>query len=106
MSDDLYFVDNFCDFSIQFGIGVGFQFEFYCECCNDIWCLLFELYKSGCVFGWMQEISGLFGNLFGGVGYSVDNVVDGLVWVGWGMVCDDVFWYVIDVVKWYFYCCV
>jgi hypothetical protein len=105
MSDDLHFADNFRDLSIQSGTGAGFQFEFYCECCNDTWRSPFEPYKSGRASGWMQEASGLLGNLLGGVGYSVDNAVDGLARAGWGTARDDAFRHAIDAAKRHFHRC-
>lgn len=105
MSDDLRFADNYRDLSIQSGTGAGFQFEFYCECCNDTWRSPFEAYTSGRASGWMQQASGLLGNILGGVGYSVDNAVDGLARAGWGTARDDAFRHAITAAKQHFHRC-
>lgn len=105
MSDDLHFADNCRDLSIQSGTGAGFQFEFYCECCNDTWRSPFAPYTSGRASGWMQEASGLLGGLLGSVGYSVDNAVDGLARAGWGTARDGAFKQAIAAAKAHFNRC-
>jgi hypothetical protein len=91
MKDDLHFADNHRDLCMPTGPGAGFQFEFYCECCNDTWRSPFQPYTSARASGWMQEAGGLLGNLLGAVGYSVDNAVDGLARAGWGSARDEAF---------------
>jgi hypothetical protein len=91
MSEDLQFSDNYRDLSQQYGTGAGFQFEFYCECCNDTWRSPFAPYRSGQASGWVREISGFASGLLGGFGGSIDNAVDGLAKAGWGTSRDEAF---------------
>ena len=105
MSDDLHFADNCRDLSIQSGTGSGFQFEFYCECCNDTWRSPFAPYTSGRASGWMREASGFLGNLLGNVGYNVDDAVDGLARAGWGTARDTAFKQAIEAAKAHFNRC-
>jgi hypothetical protein len=44
---ELKFSDNYSDLSEQSGVSAGFQFEFYCERCNDRWRSTFVPFKSG-----------------------------------------------------------
>lgn len=105
MSDDLHFSDNYRDLCRQSGTGAGFQFEFYCECCNDTWRSPFNPYRSGQASGWMQEASSLIGGLFGGVGNSLDNAAQGLAQAGWGSSRDAAFKQAIAAAQAHFHRC-
>lgn len=105
MQEDLHFSDNYRDLSQQYGTGAGFQFEFYCECCNDTWRSPFQPYRSGQASGWMREISGFASNLLGSLGSSVDNAVDGLAKAGWGTARDEAFEQATQAAKAHFHRC-
>ena len=91
MSDDLHFSSNHRDLSEQYGTGSGFQFEFYCQSCNDTWRSPFAPYRSGQASGWVREIGNFASNLLGGLGSGLDNAVDGLAKAGWGGARDQAF---------------
>lgn len=88
---DLHFSNNYRDLCMQTGTGAGFQFEFYCECCNDTWRSPFEPYRSGQASGWMREAGGLLGGLLGSFGNQIDNAAEGLARAGWGVARDSAF---------------
>ncbi len=91
MGDELHFSSNYRDQCIQSGTGAGFQFEFYCQSCNDTWRSPFEPYRSGQASGWVQEASGFLGGLLGGAGYELNRAADGLAQAGWGTSRDAAF---------------
>jgi len=105
MNDDLHFANNYRDECIQYGTGAGFQFEFYCQCCNDTWRSPFEPYRSGQASGWVQQASGLLGNLLGSVGYNLDNAAEGLASAGWGTARDTAFKQAIAAAQAHFHRC-
>jgi hypothetical protein len=41
----------------------GFQFEFFCECCNDTWRSPFSPYRRGRLTGWLKRFDFVFVNL-------------------------------------------
>jgi hypothetical protein len=104
-SNDLHFSSNYRDLCQQSGTGAGFQFEFYCQCCNDTWRSPFEPYRSGQASGWLQEASGLIGNLFGNVGNQVDNAAQGLARAGWGVARDGAFGHAVAAAEQHFHRC-
>lgn len=71
MAEDFQFADNHRDLCIPSGTGAGFQFEFYCQCCNDTWRSPFEAFRSGQVSGWLSQAQGVLGSLFGNTGYAL-----------------------------------
>lgn len=107
MSDqsDLHFSNNYRDLCQQSGTGAGFQFEFYCECCNDTWRSPFEPYRSGQASGWMREAGGLLGSLLGNFGNQIDNAADGLARAGWGTARDGAFKTAIGAAEKHFHRC-
>lgn len=105
MSDDLHFAENYRDLCQQSGTGAGFQFEFYCECCNDTWRSPFTPYLSGQASGWMQRASGLVGSLLGNIGSDMDNAVQGLAQSGWGTARDTAFREAIAAAQGHFHRC-
>ena len=84
---ELKFSDNYNDVSRDSGVDSGFQFEFYCERCNDTWRTDFVPYRSGQASGWLGKLSGVFGGVLGEVG----NTVDGLAQAGWRNARDEAF---------------
>jgi hypothetical protein len=89
MGGELHFAKNFRDQSQQQGTGAGFQFDFYCEDCNDTWRSPFEPYRSAQAAGWLQRLSGVAGNLLGSVGSTLDDAADGYARAGWGTARDE-----------------
>jgi hypothetical protein len=87
MSDELHFSNNYQDLCQQHGIDAGFQFEFYCQRCNDRWRTNSKPYRSGQASGWVQKGASLFGGLLGSAG----SALDGLAQAGWHNARDDAF---------------
>ncbi|MHB1057461.1 MAG: zinc ribbon domain-containing protein [Rhodanobacter sp.] len=105
VNDDLHFADNYRDLCRQGGTGSGFQFEFYCECCNDTWRSPFDPYRSGQASGWMQQASSLLGGLLGGAGSSLDEAAEGFAQAGWGPARDTAFRQAIEAAQAHFHRC-
>lgn len=105
MSEDLHFSDNYRDACIQTGTGAGFQFEFYCECCNDTWRSPFEPYRSGQASGWLRQAGNLAGSLLGSIGYQLDDAADGVARAGWGTARDAAFKRAIGAAEAHFHRC-
>ena len=98
---EIKFSDNFNDISEQRGVNAGFQFEFFCERCNDTWRTEFTPYSGGRVSGWLGKASGLFGGIMG----SVTDAAEGLAESGWGKAHDDSFRKSIEQAKHHFHRC-
>jgi hypothetical protein len=47
MTAETKFANNVSDLSNSSGVDAGFQFEFYCQRCNDRWRTEFKPYRSG-----------------------------------------------------------
>jgi len=58
---EIKFSDNYNDLSQQSGVNAGFQFEFFCERCNDTWRADFVPYRSGQASGWLSKAGGILG---------------------------------------------
>jgi len=84
---EMKFSDNYRDHCQQSGVAAGFQFEFFCERCNDTWRTEFVPYRGGQASGWLHKASGLFGGVLGTVG----DAVDGLAQSNWGKARDEAF---------------
>ena len=76
---EIKFADNYRDISHEYGVNAGFQFEFYCEVCQDTWRSEFEAYRSAQASGWLDKAAGLFG----GVLHKASDAVEGLAQAGW-----------------------
>jgi len=87
MSEEVRFGDNYTDLSSESGVNAGFQFEFFCEHCNDAWRTPFVPYRRGQVSGWLGKASDLLGGLFGSAG----DVVSGMAESGFGTARDAAF---------------
>jgi hypothetical protein len=87
MSTEMQFSSNYADLSNASGVDAGFQFEFYCQRCNDRWRTRFEPYRSGQASGWVQKGASLFGGLLG----SASSVLNGVAEAGWHSARDDAF---------------
>jgi hypothetical protein len=98
---EIKFSDNYKDLSRQSGVTAGFQFEFYCERCNDTWRTEFVPYRGGQASGWLHKASGFLGGIMGGVG----DAVEGLAEAGWGSARDDAFKKAIEQAKDHFHRC-
>lgn len=70
------FSDNYTDLSEESGARAGFQFEFYCERCNDAWRTDFVPFKAGQAADWVGRAAGVFGGVLGGVSDVADGVSD------------------------------
>lgn len=98
---EIHFSDNYSDISRQGGTDSGFQFEFYCENCNDTWRSPFVPYRSGQASGWLGRASGLLGGVLG----QAADAVDGLAEAGWGKGRDRAFAESIEAAKGHFHRC-
>lgn len=48
-------------------LSAGFQYEFYCQCCDFNWRSPFKPYRTGQLAGWLTRLAALAGNLSGDV---------------------------------------
>ena len=98
---EIKFSDNYSDLSKQSGVNAGFQFEFYCERCNDTWRTDFVPFRSGQASGWLGKAAGLFGGALGGA----SEALEGLAQSGWGKGHDEAFKAAIEQAKKHFHRC-
>ena len=98
---EIKFSDNYSDLSKQSGVNAGFQFEFYCERCNDTWRADFVPFRSGQASGWLGKAAGLFGGALGGA----SEALEGLAQSGWGKAHDEAFKVAIEQAKKHFHRC-
>ena len=98
---DLKFSDNYNDLCEQSGVNAGFQFEFFCERCNDTWRTEFVSYRSGQASGWLGKAGSMFGGLLGGA----EEALEGLAESGWGKARDEAFRSAIEQAKGHFHRC-
>ena len=98
---EMKFSRNYHDRSISHGTGAGFQFEFYCERCNDTWRSTFVPYRSAQASEWIGKVAGFLGGVFGGAG----QMVDGLAQAGWGEARDGEFVKALEQAKQHFHRC-
>jgi membrane protease subunit (stomatin/prohibitin family) len=73
--DEIQFSNNYNDLSTN----SGFQFEFYCERCQDAWRSPFNRYAAGTVESVLGAADGLFGGIFG----SARNAMEEVRSAGW-----------------------
>lgn len=99
--EEIKFSDNYNDLCVQSGVNAGFQFEFYCERCNDTWRSEFVPYRSGRASGWAEKAGGLFGGLLGQAGEALE----GLAESRWGQERDKAFQAGIEQAKRHFHRC-
>ena len=62
---EIKFSKNFSDHSVHSGTDAGFQFEFYCERCNDAWRSEFSPFRGGQASSWLGRAAGVFGGVLG-----------------------------------------
>jgi hypothetical protein len=98
---EIQFSQNFQDLSVSHGVNAGFQFQFYCQHCNDAFRSEFVPFTTGRASGWLSRASGLLGSLGGNVGQAVD----GLASAGWGGAHDKAFVAAIEQAKKHFHRC-
>jgi hypothetical protein len=101
MSAETKFANNVHDLSNRSGVDAGFQFEFYCERCNDRWRTPFKAYRSAQAGGWLQKGASLFGGLLGNAG----SVLDSLAEAGWHSARDTAFKESVEAAKAHFNRC-
>ena len=105
MAEEFQFADNHRDLCISTGTGAGFQFEFYCQCCNDTWRSPFEPFRSGQVSGWLAQAQSVLGSVFGNTGYALGRAAAGMAEAGWGEGRDEAFRAAIEQAKPLFHRC-
>jgi len=101
MSTETKFANNVTDLSNSTGVDAGFQFEFYCQRCNDRWRTEFKPYRSAQAGGWLQKGAGLFGGLLGDAG----SVLNGMAEAGWHSARDGAFKEAVEAGKTHFNRC-
>lgn len=100
--DELKFSDNYNDLSQQGGVRSGFQYEFYCERCNDTWRTAFVPYRSGQASGWLQKATSFFGGALGG---AASDALEGIADSAWGNAHDRAFQEAVEQAKHHFHRC-
>lgn len=98
---EIKFADNYQDLSQQQGVDAGFQFEFYCERCNDKWRTKYRPYRSGQASGWVSKAAGLFGGMVG----NASSALEGMAQAGWNSARDEAFMEAIEQAKGHFHRC-
>lgn len=98
---EISFSDNYHDLSNEYGVNAGFQFEYYCEVCRDVWRSEFEAYHSAQASGWLDKAAGIFGGVF----HQASNAVEGLAQSGWRSARDMAFKKSLESAKHHFHRC-
>lgn len=99
---EIRFSDNYNDISRRHGTDSGFQFEFFCERCNDTWRTEFIPYRTAQASGWLSKAAGVFGGIIGG---TVGDAVEGVAEAGWSSAHDKAFAEAIEKAKQHFHRC-
>jgi hypothetical protein len=105
---EISFSKNYCDLSQETGARAGFQFEFYCERCNDTWRSNFSPFVTNQAADWLGRAGGLLGNVLGDAGGALANAGDAIGGVGearWGAEHDKAFVKAIEEAKANFHRC-
>jgi len=84
---EIKFSKNFSDHSVHSGTDAGFQFEFYCERCNDGWRSEFSPFRGGQASSWLGKAAGFFGGIVG----EASSAAEGLAQAGYGKAHDGAF---------------
>lgn len=95
------FADNYQDLSQPNGVDAGFQFQFYCERCNDTWRTKYKPYRSGQASGWVSKAAGFFGGIVGGA----STALEGMAQAGWNSARDEAFTEAVEEAKKQFHRC-
>lgn len=98
---DFKFADNYQDLSCESGARAGFQFQFYCERCNDTWRSSFSPFKQGQAAEWAGRASNMFGGILGGAA----DTIEGLSSATYGTAHDNAFQAAIEEAKNHFHRC-
>jgi double zinc ribbon protein len=98
---EIKFSKNFADHSVQSGADAGFQFEFFCERCNDSWRTEFVAYRGGQASSWFGKAAGMFGGVLG----QAESAAESLAQAGYGKAHDTAFAAAIEKAKTHFHRC-
>jgi hypothetical protein len=98
---EIKFSDNYNDLSEHSGVNAGFQFEFFCERCNDTWRTDFVPFRSGQASGWLGKAAGILGGALGGASEALEGVAQS----GWGKAHDEAFKKAVEQAKRHFHRC-
>jgi hypothetical protein len=98
---EIKFSDNYNDLSERSGVNAGFQFEFFCERCNDTWRTDFVPFRSGQASGWLGKATGILGGALGGASEALEGVAQS----GWGKAHDEAFKKAVEQAKRHFHRC-
>lgn len=98
---EVKFSDNYTDLSERSGVKAGFQFEFFCERCNDRWRTEFVPYRSARASGWLNKAAGFLGGALGEAAAAADGLADS----GWSTARDQTFKTAIEQAKSHFHRC-
>jgi hypothetical protein len=66
--DELYFSNNFKDQSVQRGGNAGFQFDFFCQRCRDVWRSPFVPFQGEQASNLLNQIGGFTGGILSRAG--------------------------------------
>ncbi|MDO8963396.1 MAG: zinc ribbon domain-containing protein [Coriobacteriia bacterium] len=104
---EMQFSKNFGDLSIQSGARAGFQFEFYCERCQDTWRSSFSPFLAAQGADWLNRASGFLGGVIGGANPLDDagNALGGVGEAKWGEEHDKAFMKAFEEAKTNFHRC-
>ena len=98
---EIKFSKNFSDHSMHSGTDAGFQFEFYCERCNDAWRSEFSPFRGGQASSWLGRAAGVFGGVLG----EASSAAEGLAQAGFGKAHDAAFVAAIEQARNHFHRC-
>ena len=98
---EIKFSKNFSDHSVHSGTDAGFQFEFYCERCNDAWRSEFSPFRGGQASSWLGRAAGVFGGVLG----EASSAAEGLAQAGYGKAHDAAFTAAIEQAQKHFHRC-
>jgi membrane protease subunit (stomatin/prohibitin family) len=94
---EIQFSDNYNDLSTD----NGFQFEFHCEHCHEVWRSPFDRYAAGTAEGILGAAEGLFGGIFG----QARNALSQVRGAGWSKARDDALRKAVEQAKDHFHRC-
>lgn len=98
---EMHFSDNYTDLCERNGANAGFQFEFYCENCNDRWRTAFVPFRTGQASGWLNRASGFLGGVMG----EISSAAEGMAEAGFGKARDKAFAEAVEQAKGHFHRC-
>ena len=105
--EDLYFSSNFTDRSVRSGANAGFQFDFLCQRCHDVWRSPFVAFQSEQASSWIKEAGNLAGSFFRGSSAisRAGDMAEQMAQAGYGKAHDEALAVAIEGAKAHFHRC-